>query len=347
MWGGGYKKPNNLTFPQRLLKRFRALPKPLKIILKIPYYPIRYLRHKIRFLLLDYEVRKFLSHKQSTPINKDEPYVIVSLSSYPERFYQLHYTLYSICRQTYKPHKIILNLTKEECPNLLDDVPNNILLFREHGLEISFSKQNFRSYNKIIHTLQNYKDSIIITCDDDHTYPPDLIENLVQSYKKFPQDIHCHNVSKATFSPENKLNDFLQWKGGYTDFLHGDSLLPHASYLNSPLGFSGVLYPPNSLHKDVLDSEKFLSLAPTNDDLWLWVMALLQGTKIRLIENWNKNYHITLWSSQGKQSLWRHNTNGGYLRDYHNLLRAYPEIITITSQAHKQEGDLGFNNARS
>lgn len=154
--GGGYKKPSNLTFSQRLLKRFRALPRPLKIILKIPYYPIRYLKHKIRFLLLDYEVRKFLSHKQSILINREQPYVIVSLSSYPKRFYQLHYTLYCMFRQTYKPHKIILNLTQEECPNLLDDVPSNILRFREHGLEINFSKQNFRSYNKIIHTLQRF-----------------------------------------------------------------------------------------------------------------------------------------------------------------------------------------------
>ena len=46
-----------------------------------------------------------------------------------------------------------------------------------------------------------------------------------------------------------------------------------------PLGGSGTLYPPHSLYKDVTDSSLFMNLAPQADDVWFWVMALMNGTR--------------------------------------------------------------------
>ena len=47
----------------------------------------------------------------------------------------------------------------------------------------------------------------------------------------------------------------------------------------------GVLYPPGSLYKDVLNEELFMKLCPTADDIWFWSMAILNNTKIRVVHN--------------------------------------------------------------
>ena len=54
--------------------------------------------------------------------NKDNG-VIVSLTSFPQRMYELHYTLYSLLTQTVKPAKVVLWLSYEEFPNREDDIP--------------------------------------------------------------------------------------------------------------------------------------------------------------------------------------------------------------------------------
>ncbi|MEB3701820.1 Polysaccharide pyruvyl transferase family protein [Candidatus Bealeia paramacronuclearis] len=68
---------------------------------------------------------------------------------------------------------------------------------------------------------------------------------------------------------------------------------PHIDYLKSLFlyedptlgaifeGFAGVLYPPNSLHKNVLDYDTFKLLTPVADDVWLQTMAFLQETPVR------------------------------------------------------------------
>ena len=44
-----------------------------------------------------------------------------SLTSFPQRMYEIHYTLYSLLTQTIKPAKVILWLGREQFPNLEKD----------------------------------------------------------------------------------------------------------------------------------------------------------------------------------------------------------------------------------
>ena len=62
--------------------------------------------------------------------------VIVSLTSYEERFDDLVISLYSIFRQTLKPDRIILWLSDEF--KSLNDLPYEITGFLKNGLEICF-----------------------------------------------------------------------------------------------------------------------------------------------------------------------------------------------------------------
>ena len=58
---------------------------------------------------------------------------------------------------------------------------------------------------------------------------------------------------------------------------------PFPSYLHKLTGVGGVLYPPHILNQEVLDEEKCRELAPTNDDIWFWLMAVLNGAKINVV----------------------------------------------------------------
>ncbi|WP_416861963.1 hypothetical protein, partial [Helicobacter ganmani] len=108
--------------------------------------------------------------------------LIASLTSYPLRIPTLHYTLYSLLTQTLKPHKLILWLSKEEFPNKEQDLPSSVLDFTNHGLEIKWCEKNIKSYKKLIPTLQDYLNAIIVTCDDDVIYPKNWLSKLYNAY---------------------------------------------------------------------------------------------------------------------------------------------------------------------
>ena len=61
-----------------------------------------------------------------------------------------------------------------------------------------------------------------------------------------------------------------------------------------PLGGAGTLYPPKSLYKDVTNKELFMTLTPQADDIWFWAMAVMAGTKHRLIDFGYAFYQIDL-----------------------------------------------------
>ena len=226
-------------------------------------------------------------------------------------------------KQSYKADKIILWLSKQECPNGRADVPKHILEFEKCGLEIAFSDENLRPYNKIIHTIRSFPQSCIITFDDDIFYPDFVVRRLVESYEKFPKDVHCHYVKYVLFDENSALEDYIKWLQ-----LREYQIPPHSSYRNFLFGVGGVLYPPHCFYKDVADSQIFMRLAPTSDDIWLWAMALLQGSKIRLIENYDPNSGaITTWDSQ-ENALWKYNAIANQ-KHLDNILACYPQILEI------------------
>ncbi|MCQ2744253.1 MAG: glycosyltransferase family 2 protein, partial [bacterium] len=98
---------------------------------------------------------------------KRENKIIVSLTSYRERFKKLPITIYSLLNQTLKPDKIILWIDNET--EDLTTIPYEITRFIKNGLEIRFVK-DIKSYTKAIYAFKEYTDSIIVTADDDIYY---------------------------------------------------------------------------------------------------------------------------------------------------------------------------------
>lgn len=221
--------------------------------------------------------------------------LIISLTSYPKRFPKLHLVLYSLLKQTVKPNKLILILSKKEIEKE-EDIPNKILFLKKYGLEIKFVKENYKPYNKLIYTIKDFPEYNIITVDDDIIYPKWFLEKLFLKHKEYPQDIICYraHLIKKTSA---KIGSYSKWMNyDLKKFYQGENLFP--------LGVCGVLYPSGSLNKEIFNSDVFLKICPYNDDLWFKAMSLLNKTNCRRVFK-NKNPHpfLTLRRTQEK-SLW-------------------------------------------
>ena len=87
---------------------------------------LRNIRNNLLFLCknginkekVSFEIEKFLNSSGSGITNKKREFeLIVSLTSYPDRMYDIHYCIYSLLKQSLKPNKIILWLGEEQFPN--------------------------------------------------------------------------------------------------------------------------------------------------------------------------------------------------------------------------------------
>lgn len=215
------------------------------------------------------------SSKMTSGLN-DKPRkqeLIVSLTSYPARINELHACIFSLLEQSCKADRVILYLAKTQFPNLDADLPQQLLDLKKLGLTISWYDEDIRSYKKLIPTLQQYPEAVIITADDDFYYPKDYIKTLYEAYLQDPSCLHCHRAHYITFNSDGSIAPYLSWeKRLKTD---------KAEFSNFCTTGAGVIYPPHILHKDTTNKELFLKLSPTADDIWFWAMAVANDVKIK------------------------------------------------------------------
>lgn len=215
----------------------------------------------------------YLHFASSTSLikNKKTLPVIVSLTSIPSRFSTLHLVIKSLFNQSHLPKKIVLWLHED----LKSELPKSIDKLQSSLFEIKYSPLTC-SHKKLIHTLENNPDSIIITCDDDLIYGKKLVENLYEEHLKYPKDVIANTTNQIKFNKNGDYRPFNEWK------LNDVEVNPRAQ---CPIGAWGILYPPNALSKDIFNQELFLKLTPKADDLWFKAMALINGTIARKSEN--------------------------------------------------------------
>ena len=203
------------------------------------------------------------------------PKLIVSLTSFPQRIPEIFFSLYSLLNQTVKPDMLLLWLAEEQFPNKEKDLPQRVRDLQKYGLTIKWCS-DIKSYKKLIPALGEFPDDIIVTADDDTYYPQNWLELLYESYLREPRFVHCHRAHRITFQETGEMNFYDSWpKCISTD---------EASYLNLFTGVGGVLYPPRSLYQDTSNVDLFMRLCPTADDVWFWAMAVLNETKIRVVD---------------------------------------------------------------
>lgn len=200
--------------------------------------------------------------------------VIVSLTTFPARISTVWITIETIFRQEVMPNRIVLWLAKEQFPFRGGQIPDTLKNQVARGLEIRFC-EDLKSHKKYYYSMKENPESVVITIDDDVFYPKDMVKNLLLLHEKHPKDVIATSAQEI---PDNFFEVPSKWKS------------PHFNHINDKfakcriLGISGILYPPHSLHPDVFNDELRMKLCPWADDLWLTIMAYINGTQIRRYE---------------------------------------------------------------
>jgi hypothetical protein len=199
--------------------------------------------------------------------------VIVSLTSFPAAIRYAVQAVKSILEGTVLPDKVVLYLTFSQfgesgIPEELQELAKNNPVF-----EIRNYDDDIRSYTKLVPALNDFPDAVIVTIDDDVRYDKNMLRVLLRLHDKFPDAILAHRAKKI------KLNaPYRKWKK--YRWYHFVFKRIHSSYRNLQTGVGGVLYPPHSLKKEMINPELFKAIAPTTDDIWFWAAAVANETKI-------------------------------------------------------------------
>ena len=217
--------------------------------------------------------------------------VIISLTTHPARIKSSYKTICCLLNQDYKPDRVILWLAQEQFESI-EKVPLKIRDLQKYGLMIAWY-HDIRSYKKLIPTLRQFSDALIVTVDDDWYYRRDMLKVLMNEHEKYPNEIICHAITHPRLTEEKKIRASTN----ETDY-RGT-----ASFMHKILSGSGVLFQRDLLDEIILNEKLFMKLAPTNDDIWFWVMAVKKGSKIRLPKEAHGCVLMTDAELQGQNSL--------------------------------------------
>jgi len=265
-------------------------------------------------------------HARGVNDQERAPRFIVSLTSYPERMNELQYTIHSLLSQTFRPDKVVLWLSEDQFPNLEKDVPCSVLSMVERGLTIRFCKNDTRSFKKLIPSLMEFPEDIVITADDDLYYDSRWLEQLVIHHDLEPQAVCVHMAKKIEFIENDKLKSYRKWRR-YNFYRRpcGNSALVF------PLSGSGALFPPHCLHEDATNEDLFMKLTPYADDIWFWAMSVLNHTSIKWINQQPGEFTYVNPARElgltGQSKLTSFNIQeGGNDRQFEAVLGHYPEL---------------------
>lgn len=278
-----------------------------KFLFKIKFYS--FLRFSIRILANLIIPIYFLStHKNNRyalkKTNRSTERIIVSLTTFPLRISKVWLVVESILRQSHQPDKIILWLSKEQFATL-EMLPARLLKMQDRGLEVRLCEGDLRSHKKYYYSFKEYANDVIVTVDDDILYPTDMIESLMNSHKQNPLSVVCRYAFRMCYK-NNKLMKYNSWSQLY-------NYVP-PSYETFFGSGGGTLFPPNSLHCEVLNKNVFSTICFLADDIWLNAMVRLNNVNIvkvncsnTLLPVINKNnttlYSVNVGENQNDKQL--------------------------------------------
>lgn len=246
--------------------------------------------------------------------------LIVSVTSYPPRFEAMTATAKSLLDQNIDA-RVILWIA--ECD--MECLPRELRRLTEFGLEIR-PCADLGPYKKIIPALQAFPDAFIVTADDDLFYPPTWLEQLCDAWRPDRPEIIGARGHVAKFTPDGSAIPYSEWE---KETPKTEASNPAERLLLT--GGAGVLYPPGSLHPEVMNHATFMRLCPDADDIWLFCMAEMQGTRRRRI---SAQIPLTFWPGTQAGALQARNVQqGGNDRQLAAVQRHYGLTFQIAGDA--------------
>jgi hypothetical protein len=217
-----------------------------------------------------------LTRKKIIFKENNQPRLIVALTSYGRRVRSCaKYAIMSMIKQkNITIDKVILVLDHDNWT--LKKLPWTIKRYIKLGVDVMLT-EDIKSYKKLLPVLCKYKNSNIVTIDDDYYYSDNLIKKLYDEYLLNPKKVICAWASVPHIDG-NVPSPYLTWeKVGYKNQCQYNYIFP--------VGCAGILYPPAVFEDEIFNKSVFLKFAPSNDDVWFWIMAIYSGIKHKMIDN--------------------------------------------------------------
>ena len=240
----------------------------LNLLRKFKFYSvIRLINSKIAIVVLEFYfyLTKNKTFNSLSYINPSCP-VVLSLTTFPGRVSTMHLCLETILRQSIKPGKIIVYLSREQFPTL-DLLPNKLFDMTRRGVTFELVSGDIKSHKKYFYVLNQYPETPIITIDDDLFYDSNLIKRLYESYLKNPKKVYSSYGYEMKFDKQDKLLPYRNWK-----MIKNSK---DSSFFNFFGSGGGTLFPPKSFHFEVLNFDVIKNVAMNADDIWLNAMTRL------------------------------------------------------------------------
>lgn len=247
--------------------------------------------------------KKFLSILENPGKNqiKNDPEIIVSLTSFPARIESIWITIESITRQSIPPNRILLYLSLEQFPDRR--IPGSLnKLVKQGKVEVRYVEGDIRSHKKYFYAFQEFVNAWIITFDDDVYYPFDAIQKLVNTKKKFNDCVICNRAHVM----KNHGDGFLP----YREWEHNAVVKHQPSFSLMPTGVGGVLYESRFFSDDIFSKSLFTKLTPFADDIWLKVMSVKNEVEVALTSGYSRDF-ISVGDSQKERLLAYNSKSGG------------------------------------
>lgn len=241
----------------------------------LPFWILTPFRRLIR-LVSKKTLPRYLSNNKCRN-NPNPNGIIVSLTTFPARINNVWQVIECMKRQTCKPQKIILWLSKVQFPTEAD-IPLSLKSEEDDVFLIRFVEGDIRSHKKYYYVSKEYPNSLVFLIDDDIYYPSDIIQKSLDAFNKYPHSVICNYGYKIKYSNTVGMLPYREWEHKY-------------NATNDPNLFfgsgGGTLFIPSNMYKDLCDVKTACRLCPLADDIWLNAMARLSGCNIILLKNGN------------------------------------------------------------
>ena len=200
--------------------------------------------------------------------------LVVSLTSYPARLGTLDQVLATIYAQTRKADEILLWLAREQFPGLEKDLPEALLaLVEEKKLTVRWC-DDLKPHKKYFFALQEYKQDLIVTIDDDLLYPEHMLENLYQCWLRHPKAVSAVRAHLMLLTEDGQIRPYSQW------VKETDVCQDQPSMQLFATGGAGALYPPELFPAEAFDKAAVLENCLWADDLWLKAVELMADVPV-------------------------------------------------------------------
>lgn len=202
---------------------------------------------------------------QSNVINKE---LVVSMTTTWNRINETPLAVETILNQQVMPNRIVLWIDKQHEEK---ELPASIKKQMERGLEVRYCT-DVGPGTKLIPSLKEFPEAVIITVDSDIFYDNTLIKDLTKAYRTDNFAVHAMRCREISVSSGGKQNTYRNWKLV--------TRKDNVSCSHVATGVGGVLYPPHCLHENVFDIDSLKETAFKQDDLWFYTMEMLKGTRV-------------------------------------------------------------------